>query len=65
MPISLTISCAMCGKQFPDYYGEGLAVDTLETFTVEHLRKKVEAKRWIIQINEPHIDTYCSKKCAE
>ena len=59
--IELKITCSMCGKEFPF----STYADTLTVFTVEALKKRLQNRQWIVQINKPNIDTYCSKECAK
>lgn len=40
-------------------------VDTLDEKTPELVRGHLERRDWIVQFNGEHMDTYCSKKCAE
>lgn len=40
-------------------------VDTLDESTRDEVVQALVVKGWVIQFNGDHMDTYCSKKCAE
>lgn len=59
--MKLQINCAMCGETFP----ETVEIQTAKEFTVEHLRKWLKIRGWLVELNGENIDIYCSKECAK
>lgn len=60
MALELQVTCSMCGStKCP------LEIDLeLTDLNIESIRRLIEQKGWIVEINGEHFDTYCSKKCA-
>jgi len=50
--------CSMCGKE------KELILDSTHRDPGATLRKILEDEGWIVQMNYPNVDIYCSKKCA-
>ncbi len=60
MSLRLEVYCSMCGKQL---YAE-IYVGDVDRLEPEALKTRIEKEGWIVQFNDGHIDTYCSKKCV-
>lgn len=60
--IELTVRCSLCGiaKDNPP-----LEVGNIFKLALPEIVKELEKLGWIIQMNGKHIDTYCSKECAQ
>ena len=66
MSVEIRLSCSMCADK-PD------VIETLDfekhprlaTIPLVDVIQRIAKKHgWIAQYNAPHVDTYCSKKCA-
>lgn len=44
---------------------EKVWIDTIDANTATLVKHHLERKGWVVQFNGEHMDTYCSKKCAE
>ena len=51
--------CGQCGKT------KEVNIERSAANAGMTIRKLIEAAGWIVQINRPHLDIYCSKRCAE
>jgi hypothetical protein len=63
MGMKLEITCSMCipmRGQPIELYIEGP-----KDLDPKSLKKRIEKEGWIVQFNGDHMDTYCTKKCAE
>lgn len=64
--LTLKIECSNHQKNDGGYGREiEIELDTIDATTPLQVRKQLEADRWVVQFNGEHMDTYCSKKCAE
>jgi hypothetical protein len=61
MSMTLTVQCSMCAKKPP----LELNIEGPKDLDPEALKKRIEKEGWIVQFNGAHMDTYCTKKCAE
>ncbi len=50
--------CSMCGKEKERIF------DSRRLDPNKSLRRIIEDEGWIVQMNLPYMDIYCSKKCA-
>ncbi len=55
--IELEISFAMCGKR--------ITMENKSDCDIASLKSKLKGIGWVLQLNGPKIDTYCSKGCAK
>lgn len=60
--IELEVSCSMCGKVLHPK----MEMPTVFDLTPEGIRTRLEASEseWIVEVNGPNLDTYCSEECA-
>lgn len=56
--MKLEFYCSMCGKE------KEVILKPVGTDPEATIRKLIEDQGWIVQMNYPHLDIYCSKKCA-
>lgn len=62
MALTLIVECSMCGTKKPIE----LDIEGPKDLDPQALKKRIEKYRgWHVQFNGDHMDTYCSKKCAE
>jgi cytochrome c1 len=53
---TMEVYCSMCGKE------KAIPLNTVnKDTTVENI---IQPAGWIVQQNGPHLDVYCSQKCA-
>lgn len=57
--MTVELFCAMCGKL------KTLGLNMREITPRYTVRQIVEDAGWIAQMNQPNLDIYCSRKCAE
>lgn len=56
--MKFTFYCAMCGREAER------RLDLDNTDPCVTIKGLIEAYGWIVQMNYPHLDIYCSRKCA-
>lgn len=42
-----------------------VTLETVDAYTKQRLKHGLEQQGWVVQFNGEHMDTYCTKKCAE
>lgn len=66
MGLTLNISCSYHQKGDGGYGREAeIIIDNIDDSAVKHVTKELKKQGWVVQFNGDHMDTYCSKKCAE
>lgn len=58
-PMKLQVYCAMCGKEKE----HTIARDNIDPGMT--IRSLLERHGWIVQMNYPNLDIYCSRRCAQ
>jgi hypothetical protein len=51
--------CGQCGKN------KEVILKRESTDPALTVRQIIESQGWIVQLNYPYLDVYCSKRCAE
>ena len=66
MSISFQINCSHCGKILLNEDGEmDFDASELSQLSKEMIADRVRELGWVAQENGEHLDTYCSKRCAQ
>jgi hypothetical protein len=67
MSVEIRLSCAMCSAK-PEIV-ENLDFEKhprlAQVPLIDVVSSIANKKGWIVQYNAPHIDVYCSKRCAQ
>jgi hypothetical protein len=63
MGMTLEVSCSTCWPQ--ENLPLALDIEGPKDIDPQKLKKRIEKEGWIVQFNGDHMDTYCTKKCAE
>lgn len=64
MALELIVDCSNHQKD-GDARQETIALDTIDHHTAMRVKQQLERSGWVVQFNGEHMDTYCSKKCAQ
>lgn len=64
MALTLEVSCSQHVMTTPPRE-ETIFLDTSTQTTADYVKCELERRGWVVQFNGEHMDTYCSKKCAE
>jgi hypothetical protein len=63
MAMTLRVKCSMCWPPLkPDIE---LDIEGPKDLDPQALKERIERAGWTVQFNDDHMDTYCTKKCAE
>lgn len=66
MGLQVTVSCSNHQKDDGSYGKEiEIIIDSIDDTNRRHVQGVLERRGWVVQFNGEHMDTYCSKKCAE
>jgi hypothetical protein len=66
MSLQIYVRCSNHQKADGGYgREEEIWIDTLDLTTAAKVQRHLERNGWVVQLNGKHMDTYCSKKCAE
>lgn len=66
MALQLQVTCSNHQKDDGGYgREEEVWIDTIDERTAGVVQRHLERRGWVVQFNGEHMDTYCSKKCAE
>jgi hypothetical protein len=64
--ITLQVSCSNHQKQDGSYGRDAeINLDTIDGTTARKVKRELENNGWVVQFNGNHMDTYCSKICAQ
>ena len=66
MGMTLRVTCSYHQKNDGGFGREAeIDLNTLDGDTPQRVKRQLEKEGWVVQFNGEHMDTYCSKKCAE
>lgn len=66
MSLQIQVHCSNHQKDDGGYGREQeIWIDTIDDKTRNLVQRHLERLNWVVQFNGDHMDTYCSKKCAE
>lgn len=66
MALQIHVTCSNHQKRDGTFGREqDIWVDSISDREAEIVKRHLERNGWVVQFNGAHMDTYCSKECAE